>query len=129
MNPAAPLLFPLVPAKVLSDCTIVWISRSSWCGRRRGRRSGRRSGEWSRRKRRRSLRQSGGGASSANCHAAIIFLRLGPHVLDQLSIAHSIAHAQVPKACPSPAIVRQRSGRAGQEPEQKREQQQQTQQT
>jgi len=113
VDPAAPLLLALVPTKILTNCTIVWIDRSHrgrWrcrlrkrprrrprrqfdrpCRRRRGRWRGRWRGKRRGRKGGRGLWQSRGRATPANCHTAIILLRLGPHVLDHLSIPH--AHA------------------------------------
>jgi len=115
VHPATPLLFPLVPAKILPDCAVVWINWSSWswwcsgswwwhgtlrrgwCGRRRRRRRGKRS--W--RNRECGLWQSCGRATSAYGHTAIILLRLGPRVFHELHIPH--AHACL-------AIVRHRGG-------------------
>jgi len=137
VDPAAPLLLCSVPSKVLPHGTIVWINRSSWgrwrdkdwgwphnrWGRWRPRRRwrGRRCGWW-RGKRSRRLcenrcrqrcgRNSGRRTTSTHRGTAVILLRLGPHILDQLSIPH--AHACIPHACF--AIVWQRSGQARQEP-------------
>jgi len=83
--------------------------------RRRGGRSGWRRGKWSwwlcnDRCWQRCGGHSRGRTTPAHSGTAIVFLSLGPHILDQLSIAHSIAKACVPKACL--AIIRQRSGQA-----------------
>jgi len=88
----------------------------SW-RRRRSRRGPRRWGRWRRcgwgRRRRRGKRsrwlchnrrwQRCSGhcrrTTPAHCGTTIVFLRLGPHILDHLSIAHAIAHASANKSC------------------------------
>merc|ERR1719150_3336477 len=147
VDPAAPLLLCMVPREVLPDGAIVWIDRSCggsrcdrpgwrrdrpgwrcgrwprrrWRGRRRGWRRWRLRGEWRGWDCRRCLWQSCGRATPANGHAAVILLRLGPRPLDEI-VATPQAHASL-------AIVRQRGGQARQEPEQQRDEQQETQKT
>merc|ERR1719336_726843 len=146
---AAPLLFGSVPREILTHSAVVWIDRSRgsrWrCGRRHewtrrwrlrprrgrcGRRRRRRRREWRGWDCRRGLWQSCGRATPANCHAAVVFLRLGPGHLDHVVAPSEVTPSEVaPRAHASPTIVWQRGGRARQEPEQKREEQQETQKT
>merc|ERR1719150_3491180 len=147
VDPAAPLLLCMVPREVLPDGAIVWIDRSCggsrcdrpgwrrdrpgwrcgrwprrrWRGRRRGWRRWRLRGERRGWDCRRCLWQSCSRATPANGHTAVILLRLGPRPLDEIS-ATTQAHASL-------AIVRQRGGQARQEPEQQRDEQQETQKT
>merc|ERR1719411_2042271 len=130
VDPAAPLLLSLIPCEVLADCAIVWVNGSTWSWRsgrsgrrghsgwRRGRWRGRRRGEWCWRDRECSLRQGRGRATPAHSRTAVVFLRLGPHPLDEL-ITTLQTHACL-------TIVRQRRGQTREQPEQQRYQQQET---
>jgi len=156
VDPAAPFLLALLPGRVLVYCTIVWIDRSGWGWRRhenrswlhkrwlcevnrswlhhRWRRCGSRWGwRWWRRgwpcKDRRWLHNRWrwwrccGRTAPANGRTTIIFLRLGPHVLGRIcSPKARVQHTSL-------AIEWQRSGQARHEPEQQRDQQQETQKT
>jgi len=119
MNPATPCLFVSRPGVFCVDCAIEWINWSSWGGRwsSRGRRWG--CGWWSREGRRWNddgrCRQSGGRATPAHCHAAKIFLGLGPH---RIVTAHWARHS---------AIVWLSRGRPRKEPQKQWNQQQETQ--
>merc|ERR1719512_97460 len=142
---AAPLLFGSIPTEILAHSAVVWIDRAHRSGRRCGwwqwtrwwrqrPRRRRRGGRRRRRRRerrgwdgRRGLWQSCGRAAPANGHAAVVFLRLGPGPLDH--VAPHVTSEVAPRAHAGPAVVWQRGGRAGQEPEQKREKQQETQKT
>jgi len=143
---AAPGLFGSVPREILTHSAVVWIDRSHGsrrrCGRRHewtrrwrrrrprrgprggrcGRRRRRRRREWRGWDCRRGLWQSCGRATPANCHAAVVFLRLGPGHLDHVVAPSEVTPSEVaPRAHASPTIVWQRGGRARQEPEQKRD--------
>merc|ERR1719336_1333392 len=140
---AAPLLLGSVPREILTHSAVVWIDRSHGSRRRwrRRPRRGPRGGRCGRRRRwrrrewrgwdcRRGLWQGCGRATPANCHAAVVFLRLGPGHLDHVVAPSEVTPSEVaPRAHASPTIVWQRGGRARQEPEQKREEQQETQKT
>merc|ERR1719221_1788100 len=119
---AAPSLLGRVPRHVLPDGAIVWVHWSRRCcgpdrgqsrrlrGRRRGRRSGRRSGEGRGRHCHCGSRQSCRRTTATHCGAAVIFLGLRPRVLDASQAGF--------------AVIRWR--RAGQQPTQQRDQQQET---
>jgi len=135
MHSAAPLLFRAIPRKILADSAVVridrphrsgrrggaWHERPRWRGRRgrRWRWRGRRRWEWCWRNGGCRLRQSSRGATPTDCHAAVVFLRLGPSPLYECVIPT--------QELTSLAIVWQRSGLAGQEPQQQRDEQQKTQ--
>jgi len=138
VNPAAPLLFGPIPGEVLAHSAVVWIHRSDggwrssgwrqgrrdgtrWRRRPRGRRGGRRRGEWRGRDCRRCLWQSCRRTTQACCHAAVVFLRLGPRPLDVRVAPSHPSYSTDPKT--SLAIVRRRRRRSRQEPEKQGDQQ------
>merc|ERR1719251_195702 len=117
----APGLLALVPCKILPDGAIVGIDRSCWCRwrcwrrqrpSRRPRRRRRRWRSWWRRGKRCGrnclwcLWQSCGRAPPTNGHTAIIFLRLGPCSLNEITTTSSTSHTSHAHA--SSAIVWQR---------------------
>merc|ERR1719189_818426 len=83
-----------------------------------GGRRWRRRREWRGWDGRRGLWQSCGRATPANGHTAVVFLRLGPRHLDHVVAPSEVTSEIAPSAHASPAVVRQRGGRARQEPEQ-----------